>query len=118
MKIISGWAEKPSGQRRNQSAPSATRTRDLLLRRHNHPSAVQTSKHARHQRTKQPQAVALGTILVAGSTDSLTYSGDTLGRDSRTLNHRRPLDVITWRCRRASGGLTLAPARLPPYGVT
>jgi hypothetical protein len=30
------------------SAPSATRTRDLLLRRHNRPSAVQTSNDARH----------------------------------------------------------------------
>jgi hypothetical protein len=40
-------------------APSATRTRDLLLRRHNRPSAVQTSEHARRRRAKQPQAVAL-----------------------------------------------------------
>ena len=44
-------------------APSATRTRDLLLRRHNRPSAVQTSNDARHQRAKQPQAVAVRTIL-------------------------------------------------------
>ena len=44
-------------------APSATRTRDLLLRRHNRPSAVQTSNDARHHRAKQPQAVAVRTIL-------------------------------------------------------
>ena len=35
------------------SAPSATRTRDLLLRRHNRPSALQTSNDVRHQRAKQ-----------------------------------------------------------------
>jgi hypothetical protein len=40
-------------------APSATRTRDLLLRRHNRLSAVQTSEDPRHQRAKQPQAVAV-----------------------------------------------------------
>jgi len=40
-------------------APSATRTRDLLLRRHNRPSAVQTSNDARHPGAKPPQAVAV-----------------------------------------------------------
>jgi hypothetical protein len=48
------------------SASSATRTRDLLLRRHNRPSTVQTSNDARYPRAKQPQAVALGTIMAAG----------------------------------------------------
>ena len=45
-------------------APGATRTRDLLLRRHSGPSAVQTSNNARHQRAKQPQAVAVQAILL------------------------------------------------------
>ena len=56
------------GQRFPGSAPSATRTRDLLLRRHNRPSAVQTSNDARHQQAKQPKAVAVRTILLRPGT--------------------------------------------------
>jgi hypothetical protein len=40
--------------------------RDLLLRRHHHPRAVQTGEHARRRRAKQLKAVAFGTIF-AGS---------------------------------------------------
>jgi hypothetical protein len=41
------------------SAPSATRTRDLLLRRQTGLSAVQTSEDAGRWRAGQPKAVAL-----------------------------------------------------------
>ena len=66
MKITSVWSETGPDLRWNVSAPSATRTRDLLLRRHNRPSAVQTSNDARHQRAKKLKAVAPGTTF-AGS---------------------------------------------------
>jgi hypothetical protein len=63
MKIICMSRETASDLAILVCAPSATRTRDLLLRRHNHPSAVQTSNDARHQRAKQLKAVAVRTIL-------------------------------------------------------
>jgi hypothetical protein len=46
------------------SAPSATRTLDLLLRRHSGASAVQISDDARLQRAKQLKAVAVRAILL------------------------------------------------------
>ena len=67
MKIICMSREIASDLAIPGGAPSATRTRDLLLRRHNRPSAVQTSELARHRRAKQLKAVALGTIMIAGS---------------------------------------------------
>ena len=59
LKIIRNCQQTGADLRRKVSAPSATRTRDLLLRRHNRPSAVQTSEDPRHQQAKQLQAVAL-----------------------------------------------------------
>ena len=59
LKIIRGSQETGPDLQGKLGAPSATRTRDLLRRRHNRPSAVQTSEHARRRRAKQPQAVAL-----------------------------------------------------------
>jgi hypothetical protein len=64
LKITHGSPETGPDLHWNGSAPSATRTRDLLLRRHNRPSAVQTSEDARHQRAKQLKAVAVRTILL------------------------------------------------------
>lgn len=49
--------------RRKERAPGASRTRDLLPRRHTGPSAAHTSKDARRRRAKQPQAVVLKSIL-------------------------------------------------------
>jgi len=64
MKITSLRPETGADLRWKVSAPSATRTRDLLLRRHTDPSAVQTRNDARHRRAKQPQAVAVRAILL------------------------------------------------------
>ena len=56
MKITSLRPETGADLQWKASAPSAARTRDLLLRRHTDPSAVQTRNAARHQRAKQAQA--------------------------------------------------------------
>ena len=64
MKITSLRPRTGPDLRGKLGAPSATRTRDLLLRRHNRPSAVQNSSNARHQRAEQPKAVAARTILL------------------------------------------------------
>jgi hypothetical protein len=59
MKIIRKSQQSGSDLGTKGSAPSATRMRDLLLRRHERPSAVQTCEDARGQRANQPKAVAL-----------------------------------------------------------
>jgi hypothetical protein len=66
MKIICGSREIASDLAILVGAPSATRTRDLLLRRHNGPSGVQAVQDPRRRRAKQLEAVALGAIF-AGS---------------------------------------------------
>jgi hypothetical protein len=59
MKIIGLGRETGSELGEKGSAPSATRTRDLLLRRHKRLSAVQTCEDAGRLRANQPKAVAL-----------------------------------------------------------
>jgi hypothetical protein len=59
MKIISGYRNARSDLRRRVGAPSATRTRDLLLRRHSRMSAVQTCGFAGRHRAKLALAVAV-----------------------------------------------------------
>jgi hypothetical protein len=59
LKIIRKSKETGPDLQGKLGTPSAARTRELLLRRHSRPSAVQTSNDARHQRAEQAQAVAL-----------------------------------------------------------
>jgi hypothetical protein len=66
VKIISACGDAQSDPGFLSGAPSATRTRDLLLRRHRRLSAVQTGKDARRARAKVPMAVVPLTILASG----------------------------------------------------
>jgi hypothetical protein len=59
MKIICGCRDRRPDLLRRVGAPSATRTRDLLLRRHSRMSAVQTCGFAGRHRAKLPLAVAV-----------------------------------------------------------
>ena len=57
--MIAGWPSgTPADLGYKRGAPGASRTRDLLLRRHTGPSAAHTSEDARHQQAKPRQAVA------------------------------------------------------------
>jgi hypothetical protein len=79
------------------SAPSATRTRDLLLRRHIRFSAVQTREAARHLRPKQPKAVVPLTILPSWSLRFYPTTQQDLRRPEPTADsgvHR----VLSVRC--------------------
>jgi hypothetical protein len=73
-------------------APSATRTRDLLLRRHNRPSAMQTSNDARHQRAKQLKAVALGATFAG----SLPHGRGPVDFSRMTANSVGLYDQLIW----------------------